>query len=252
MIVYPREYAILLIIDNIFFRRVKIVNMLSDSNRNGVPGSISDHVFQALRKQILLGELKPGERLLVLDIANKFDISQAPVREALERLKQEGLIIGRNNKGSIVADITLEEIRDVYAIRMLVEGYAVRETMASINPSELKHLRALLQEMKHSSETKDSVRIVELDMDFHEFFYKHCGNELLYDMWRHMRSKLVRFIAITNMKYSPDVTVDTHSALFAALESGDIEETVKLFLHSLQFNENSQFYRQFKTPGSKP
>lgn len=223
--------------------------MLSDSDKTSVPGSISDHVFQALRKQILLGELKPGERLLVLDIAKQFDISQAPVREALERLKQEGLIIGRNNKGSIVADITLEEIRDVYAIRMLVEGYAVRETMASINPTELQYLRSLLQEMQHSSETRDSVRIVELDMDFHEFFYKRCGNELLYDMWRKMRSKLVRFIAITNMNYSPDVTVDTHSSLLAALESGDVEETVRQFLQSLQFNENSQFYQQFKAPG---
>jgi DNA-binding GntR family transcriptional regulator len=91
---------------------------------------ISDSIYSHLKKMILQGELPPGHRLLVLEIAQYFDDSQAPVREALERLKHEGLISGKSNKGSVVSDVTHKEIQDISVIREILEGFKVRETLA--------------------------------------------------------------------------------------------------------------------------
>ena len=102
--------------------------------------SISGSVYSELKRGILDGRLAPGERLIVTEIAGRYQISQAPVREALERLKQEGLIVGQPNKGSIVSGITAKEIKDLFVLREMIEAFAVRTSMPAMNEADYEAL----------------------------------------------------------------------------------------------------------------
>lgn len=132
--------------------------------------SISDQVYTALKKEILAGELQPGARLLVLEIAKKFNISQAPVREALERLKSAGFSTSIPNKGSIVSYITDKEIKDIFELREIIEGFAVRQSMKQLNENDFNYLEDLIRQMDVAHEQNDILNILELDMEFHGFF----------------------------------------------------------------------------------
>ena len=88
---------------------------------------LRDVVFQTLRNAILKGELKPGERLMEIQLAQKLGVSRTPVREALRKLELEGLVIMIPRRGAIVADITVQDLNDVLEVRQALEELAVRK-----------------------------------------------------------------------------------------------------------------------------
>ncbi|MCC3373276.1 GntR family transcriptional regulator [Cohnella sp. REN36] len=185
----------------------------------------------ALREAIVRGELAPGRRLLVLEIANALNISQAPVREALERLKQEGLLDSQSNKGSIVADVRKEEIEEIYALRELIELHAVRRCLP-IRQGDMDALDALYSRMREAAAQEDHYRFIDLDMDFHRYFFARAGNRTILQLWDQLAVKLKRFMAVTNKLYFPDLIsiAEGHLPLLAALKSGDEGEIERTLL----------------------
>ncbi|MBD2869903.1 GntR family transcriptional regulator [Paenibacillus arenilitoris] len=196
--------------------------------------SISEQVFTTLKKDILAGELQPGTRLLVLDIAKKFQISQAPVREALERLKQTGFITGIPNKGSVVSDITAKEIKDVFVLREIIEGYAVRQSMLGMKAEDYGYLESVTRRMHEAHLANDLLAILELDMEFHGFFYKRCDNHMILELWNQMKLKVMRFMAISNRHFSTDGLADWHMRLVDVLRTGNSDATEEAFIEHMR------------------
>ncbi|MBB6669088.1 GntR family transcriptional regulator [Cohnella nanjingensis] len=197
--------------------------------------TLSEQVHLALRESIVRGELPPGRRLLVLEIANALEISQAPVREALERLKQEGLLDSKSNKGSVVADIRKEEIEEIYALRELIEWHAVRQCLPMLRQSDLDELDAICERMRNAAESDDHFRFIDLDMDFHRFFFAKAGNRTILQLWDQITVKIKRFLAITNKLYFPDLLsiAEGHSPLIEALRAGDEAEIERRFIRHI-------------------
>lgn len=194
--------------------------------------SISEQIYVTLKRKILTGELSPGTRLLVLEIAGQFQVSQAPVREALERMKQEGLITGIRNKGSVVANITSKEIRDLFVLREIIEGYAVRTSMP-LSEADYAALEAIIRRMEEAVERNDTLSILELDMDFHGFFYRRCDNQAILELWNHMRTKVMRFMAISNRHSTTEMLADWHRMLIDALRTGDGDTAEAAFIEHM-------------------
>ncbi|ULL16096.1 GntR family transcriptional regulator [Paenibacillus sp. H1-7] len=197
--------------------------------------SLSEQVYLSLKKQILKGSLAPGHRLIVLELAKQYEVSQAPVREALERLKQEGLIVGKANKGSVVSEITQDEIRDIYELRQLIEGYALRQTMLALNESDIDYLQQILNEMRTAVDNNDAYLLVELDMKFHGHFYKRSGNALFLQIWDGIKTKIMRFISVTNQDHSGYSIPDSHAELLGIIKSGNIDEAEEKLIRGLDF-----------------
>lgn len=195
--------------------------------------SISEHVYADLKREILAGDLQPGTRLIVTEIAGKFQISQAPVREALERLKQEGLITGIPNKGSVVSTITPKEIKDIFVLREIIEGFAVRQSMPLMTEEDYSHLNTIICEMDKATKQNELLAILELDMDFHGFFYKRCDNHAVLELWNNMRTKVMRFMAISNRHYTTNVLAEWHQLLMDALRSGDADAAEAAFIEHM-------------------
>jgi DNA-binding GntR family transcriptional regulator len=204
--------------------------------------SISTHIYNHLKMEILDGKLQPGDRLLVMDVARTFSVSQAPVREALERLKQEGLILSRPNKGSVVSDITPAQIRDIFVIRAMLEGYAVREAMPHLTPADYDTLSRMVTEMGNTVARNDRLGTLQLDMDFHGFFYGKCGNHFALATWDRMKMLVMRFMAISNRTYDTHVLSGAHSRLIEVVRSGDADAAEQMFVAHMAA------YRTLQTP----
>jgi DNA-binding GntR family transcriptional regulator len=192
---------------------------------------LGNSIYQQLRESILYGELKPGVRLIVLDLSQKFGVSQAPVREALSRLRQDGLIIGKDNKGSIVSEISLDEVEELYELRHLIEGYAVRETLKTMKQKNFDNLEDLYAGMKQAGIENDLAKFISLDMKFHDFFYENCNNKAILNVWKHIKVQLMRFMFVSNQIYFSKLeeVADYHIELLSALRSDDTEQIEKLF-----------------------
>ncbi len=87
--------------------------------------SLMDQVYPLLRDLIIKGELKPGYRIIEMDVAKKFGVSQGPVREALSQLQKEGFVIRHRNKGTFVSNLSRQDTRDIYELREVIEEFAL-------------------------------------------------------------------------------------------------------------------------------
>ena len=99
---------------------------------------LRDVVFQTLRQAILKGELKPGERLMEIQLAQKLGVSRTPVREALRKLELEGLVIMIPRRGAIVADITIQDLNDVLEVRIVLENMAIEKACARMTEEDIE------------------------------------------------------------------------------------------------------------------
>ena len=139
---------------------------------------LRDVVFNTLREAILKGELKPGERLMELQLAAKLGVSRTPIREAIFRLKQEHLVEEKSN-GICVVGVTEQDLYDIYEIRKRIEGYATGRCAALITYPQLQELQEIvdLQEFYTSKGIADNIR--DTDTKFHEMIYSFCGSRML-------------------------------------------------------------------------
>ena len=109
---------------------------------------LRDVVFNTLRQAILRGELKPGERLMEIQLANKLGVSRTPIREAIRKLELEGLVLMIPRKGAEVADITEKSLMDVLEVRKALEELSVRLTCDRITKEEIGELKSAAENIK--------------------------------------------------------------------------------------------------------
>lgn len=198
--------------------------------------SLSDQVYLHLRNKILKGDIKPGNSLLVLEISDSLKVSQAPVREALERLSQEGLIQKNRNRSAIVTEISPKEIEEIYEMRSLIEGYAVRKAMDSFTQKDIDQLYNIYEEMQQATKENNLILLNEKDMEFHTYIYQKCGNDQVLKVWNDIKLKIMRFIHVTNQIYFPSLgdVSKTHLSLIEVLQSGNKEEAEKCYLEHMK------------------
>ena len=154
--------------------------------------SIADSVFDRIEADILNGKLKRGDVLTELRLCEMLSVSRTPVREALNRLRQEGLI-EESGKGAVVVGITDRDLDDIYEIRLRVEGLATAMCADVITDSQLKQLEetVALQEFYTGRGEVDSIR--NLDSEFHRQIYSYCGSRMLSELLSDLHRKVQRF-----------------------------------------------------------
>ena len=129
---------------------------------------LRDVVFNTLRQAILRGELKPGERLMEIQLANKLGVSRTPIREAIRKLELEGLVLMIPRKGAEVAEITEKNLRDVLEVRKALEELAVQLACDKITEEEIAELKKCAAEFEESLDHNDITQIAEADVRFHD------------------------------------------------------------------------------------
>lgn len=178
----------------------------------------SEWVLAHLRDSILAGRLKPGEALPLVQLANEVGLSTTPVREALGRLQDEGLVVGDARRTFRVAELTLDDITDYYLLHSQFSGILAERAAASLSDADVSYLRSLDQEMKAKSQDEDFAALHELNFEFHRRINSVATGVL-------KRFVTVTARLVTRRTY-PDVrgyahSIDDHAEIIEAIADRD-------------------------------
>jgi DNA-binding GntR family transcriptional regulator len=181
-----------------------------------------ERVYQAIRERILSGAYGPGYRVVIDALAEEFEISALPVREAIRRLEAEGLVVYRPNAGAQVAPADPSAFDDEMTVLALLEGYATSQAAPLLGKGGLKKLRAINAKMVEAAEQLDSLEFGRLNQEFHQFIYGYCTNPVLVTMLRDSARRLdaIRRTVFVQIPYRGSVSVAEHQELIELIESG--------------------------------
>lgn len=186
---------------------------------------LRDVVFRTLRKGILHGDLKPGERLMEIQLANRLGVSRTPVREAIRMLELEGLVINSPHKGAQVARITEKDLQDVLEVREGLEELAVKLACERITEQELQELYEASRRFEKLTWEKDSsiTLLGEADEDFHAIIYRASGNRRLVQLINNLREQMFRY-RVEYLKDEDNLAslIREHDELWSSLKRRDI------------------------------
>lgn len=186
-------------------------------------------IARQLRAAIATGQFAPGEQLLEAALAQSLGVSRAPLREAMQRLTQEGLLIGHRNRGLFVMDLDEDAIRDTYLARGAVERAAIEHLITSGRAAEAGALNELVDRMEEFRGDPSSQEVSALDMSFHEKLVELSGSPHLQRMHRTLLTQVQMCLTHMQATYdSIDHRVDEHRSLAQAIIGADIERAVAL------------------------
>lgn len=154
---------------------------------------LRDVVFKTLREAILRGDLKPGERLMELQLAAKLGVSRTPIREAIRMLQQEGLAVTIPRRGAEVAAMTEKDMEDVLQVREALEILAVQLASEKITKEQIAELEERLKAFEQAVETADVKQIAQSDIDFHDLIYTAAENPRLVVLLNNLREQIYRY-----------------------------------------------------------
>lgn len=190
--------------------------------------SLADQVFDRLEADILSGKYQRGEIITELQLCSELGVSRTPVREALRRLFQERLIED-SPRGTVVMGITRKDFEDMSAIRLRIEGLAVRGFMENMNGENLKELKEAIAFQEFYLTRGDADQLKTLDGRFHEVIYRHCGSTILRDTLLPLHRKVQKFRRASLMEPTrAEKSVREHKAICQAIEDGDADLAEKL------------------------
>ena len=144
--------------------------------------SLREEIYQSLRKSILNGKLKAGQRLIEEQLANQVGISRTPVREAFQKLERDDLVARLPKRGFAVREFTKEDVEEIFGIRSTLESYAAYLATQYITPDKLTLLENKIDELEKVLDSVDNEKIVQLHTDFHETIYKNSKSKRLIEM----------------------------------------------------------------------
>lgn len=184
------------------------------------------HVYDELKRRIVLIEYEPGEVLREKDLIEEFNVSRTPIREALIRLETEGLVRIIPNSGTIVTEVSFQNLKDVFEVRSYLIRLAGRLAAARITDDELASLRGVVDAM---ASERDPKGFMELDLRFHNEVNRATKNDVLAHMLETLRNQSVRIWAFSReMDDYYDQLAEEHGALVSALEARDAAKSAEL------------------------
>ena len=158
---------------------------------------LRDVVFNTLRQAILTGELKPGERLMEIHLADQLGVSRTPIREAIRKLELEGLVTMIPRRGAEVAQITEKSMNDVLEVRRAVDALCVELACERITEEELQRLSeacdAFAEEARKSEKEKDVKLLAQKDVALHDIIVQATGNQRLIQLVNNLSEQMYRY-----------------------------------------------------------
>jgi DNA-binding GntR family transcriptional regulator len=204
------------------------------------PGEGADHASRIewlhdhLRNRILTGELAAGTVMSQAALARDLGISRSPIREALRRLESEGLIEARHNQRVQIAELSIADMEEIYASRIVLEALALRVTIPELTPAQIGEMREALELMRGSARTTDHEVWSEQHSRFHLTALSGAGSRL----WSQIlllddHARRYRRLYVTQVPTAWQAVLDQDAALLDAIEDGDIDSVVNQWARHL-------------------
>jgi DNA-binding GntR family transcriptional regulator len=197
-------------------------------------------VSETLREAIASGVLKPGERLMEIQLAEELGVSRTPVREAIRKLELEGFVIMIPRRGTYVADLSIKDINEVFEIRTALDVLAAGLAAERITDDELELMERILVQIGEYVDKNELEPIVELDSQFHDILYRACRNDRLVGIINNLREQFTRFRTIS-MAFPGRIknTLEEHSRLVEAIASREVDLAQQLAREHMENSEQT-------------
>ncbi len=189
---------------------------------------LRDVVFKTLRQGILTGELKPGERLMEIHLADRLGVSRTPIREAIRKLELEGLVTMIPRRGAEVAQISAQNLKDVLEVRQALDALGVELACERITDEGLAELKEACDHFAEMTKTKDATIITKADVALHDVIIRATGNERLQQMISNLSEQMYRyrFEYIKDSSYHA-LLIEEHRRIYESIAARDKEQAVK-------------------------
>lgn len=189
---------------------------------------LRDVVFNTLRQAILTGELKPGERLMEIHLANRLGVSRTPIREAIRKLELEGLVTMIPRRGAEVAQITEKSMSDVLEVRRAMDALCAQLACERITEEALGQLKEACEQFEQATRTKDVKKIAQADVELHDIILQATGNSRLIQLVNNLSEQMYRY----RFEYIKDFSqherlVEEHRIIYESLVSRDREQAAR-------------------------
>lgn len=186
-------------------------------------------IADRLRDAITRGAFPPGAQLGEVELAGRLGVSRGPLREAMQRLVQEGLLRGERHRGLFVVELGIEDVRDIYAARLAVEQAAGRMVLSGRQQAAVAALTVAQQAIVTAAADGDPLRLADADQDFHTTLVRSSGSPRLQRMAQTLLAETrMCLIALQATHPAPDRLVDEHQALLDAVVRGEENRLVAL------------------------
>ncbi len=212
---------------------------------------LRDVVFNTLRQAILTGELKPGERLMEIHLANRLGVSRTPIREAIRKLELEGLVTMIPRRGAEVAQITEKSMNDVLEVRRALDALCVELACDRITKEELESLKRACDNFELAVKTKDVKKIAQADVALHDIIVQATGNSRLIQLVNNLSEQMYRY----RFEYIKDISqherlVEEHRIIYQGIVDQD-KETASLAAKLHIDNQKKAIIRQIRLEREK-
>lgn len=211
---------------------VKMTN-LGELAREELPvrsPSLAEQAYATLKRWILSGQLDAETVMSENDLARRLSISRSPLREAIRKLQDEGLLAASGPKGFGIPPISLDLIDQVYGVRLALESEAAAHA-TPIPQDELAKMRQFMEEVRPEVMAGDAQRFTDVDFEFHDLFVRNCGNPLLISYIERLRGNIQRILVYSGQLEEHSVrSFEEHMDILEAMEAQDparIEKTVR-------------------------
>lgn len=192
---------------------------------------VSQKIYDQLRSDIIAGRLQPNDRLTELELAEQFQSSQAPVREALQRLQEQGFVRIVKHTGTFVTEISTDEMKELFELRSVIERNAVKHAIYKSRKEDHEQLQDIVHEMQEAADENDLEKLIQQDMAFHQWIITKSGKKMLLQVWHLIDAQIRRYLNVTHPLFFNDLQdiCDKHVTLLDHVLSGDVAQAEQAF-----------------------
>lgn len=207
--------------------------------------SMIDRVHQSLKEAILYRKIAPGTQLVEKTIAEQLSVSRTPIRHAMIRLEQEGLVTIVPNRGAFVVQPTVEEIRQAFVMRKELESTAARLAINEVTDEDLEVMRELVSREKETYESVDILRYIHVNKSFHMYLAQKTGNTFLQEYMERILDQMNVYLVLYDVFYDADSSMEgstrfvEHEHIIEALSNGDLDHLLHLIERHMQVSLES-------------
>ena len=182
-------------------------------------------VYEELKRQILIGEIPPGTRMMEVELADVMGVSRTPVREAIRKLEKEGLVTIEPRKGAYASNISIKDMVDVLEVRQGLEGMAAAIASGKITEHQKADLLNVVEKYKAAVDSANLEEIIKYDEEFHSMIISISGNKTLMQVFSTVQELALRFRYIYYDDFNRYESMPKeHQLIEEAIMSGDAEK----------------------------
>ncbi len=218
-----------------------------------LPATISQVIYDHLKKAIIRGELKPGQRIQEKELAALFHVSSTPVREAFFRLAAEKFLTITARKEVLVQGASDAEVRELYEVVRALDGHAMKKVVGDLSAQDLGKLRMMTMKLGEYFEARDHQRYLEQNLGIHDRLWQACGNKYLYATLTQLMEKIAiyrkhsDFFPFADLK-AMEKSYQDHLLIQEALEHRDLDGLEKV----IETHWGEEFIKPMESRAKEP